>query len=74
MLAPKYFVWFQGEQRLKFFNLVKKLKLTKRLKSQVRHQVEVAHHATSTWVDWPASSDSGKSAELEAEKVASGKP
>lgn len=32
MLAPKILCLFQGEQRLKFFNLVKKLKLTKRLK------------------------------------------
>lgn len=38
---------------------------------QLRQQVEVLHHATSTWVGWPARSDSGKSAKLEAVKVAS---
>jgi hypothetical protein len=54
--------------------LSKETQVDKKVETQLRHQVKVAHHATSTWVGWPASSDSGKSAELEAEKVASGKP
>jgi hypothetical protein len=54
--------------------LSKETQVDKKVETQLRHQVKVVHHATSTWVGWPASSDSGKSAELEAEKVASGKP